>query len=123
MKRIMLVLAFTFVLAGCSKEDNELQGIDLAKSACGSDMGWLASLIAKCEDDRATKKYNGAYRGSIYLGSYRNTPVIMVRMAVNATLFQAFYCDNQPVSFTGNDAVDFYNATMSSGKILYTNFP
>lgn len=102
-----------------------LKNITLAKEACDSDMTWLSDIITKATEDRVSSKYLGAYRGTIFLTTYKNSPIFIIDMMLNSggVMFHAFDCKHQVIPFTSDEAVSFYAETKVDGKIIYTNIP
>jgi hypothetical protein len=124
MNKLMAVLLAIVVLAACEKNagSSPTGQIGIAQKACGSDMRWLENMIAKAEEDRKTRKYLGAYLGTIYLTKHNNRPVFMIDMMLNSggLMFHAFDCDSQRVVIPD---INFYSDTKQRGTVIYSNFP
>ncbi len=134
MKQAIVFICSILLLTNCNKtseqsyvenETYSFGNIALAKQTCNNDMLWLSDIITKAIEDKATMKYLGAYRGTIYLNTYRNSPVFIIDMMLNSggVMFHAFDCNNQIIPFTNSEAVSFYLETKANGKIIYSNIP
>jgi hypothetical protein len=86
MKQTIMFISYILLLTGCNKisepslEKNEVQSLGnlaLAKKTCSSDITWLSDIISKANEDKATLKYLGAYRGTIYLSTYKSNPSLL----------------------------------------------
>ena len=134
MKQAIIFFSCILLLTNCNKyrepslEKNEAQSlgnIALAKKTCNSDVKWLSDIITKAIEDKATAKYMGAYRGTIYLTTYNNNPIFVIDMMLNSggVMFHAFDCNYQVIPFTNSEAVSFYAETKANGEIIYSNNP
>lgn len=121
-------MAITFLFPDCNKRDRKtpLEGIELAKKLCGNDMSWLSDIIAKAEEDKTSRRYQGNYIGTVYLTSFQNRPVILINMPMGSggLVYYAFDCNHQRLYPTENGQSDtFYTETVAKGKIIYSNGP
>lgn len=122
MRKYLPVLVLFFLSGGCTKEDISIKGLELAKSACGNDMAWLSELIGKAREDKASKKYSGAYFGTIHMGSYKDKPVFVVQMMYTAgRAYIAYNCDHQETVVAFGDLSDFVHKTTTSGQLIYSS--
>lgn len=133
MKKIIVYISLILWLSNCNKNNQQdignvkvpIENLVLAKEACNSEVPWLLEIIAKANEDNATKKYLGAYLGTIYLTTYKNSPVFVINMMLNSggVMFHAFDCNNLVLPLTNSEAIVFYEEIKTKGKIIYSNAP
>ncbi len=131
MKARHFYIAMLLLILSCSKPDDNSQAIpaDVLKTAqlqCGSDLAWLQDIIKKADEDKATRKYLGNYRGTIYLTTYNNSPAFMIDMMMGSggLAYYAYDCSGARIYPAAvNGVSDFYAKTVAQGWIVYSNIP
>ena len=129
MKLLVLFIFSTLLSLSCNdKNDVELPGgLPLAQRVCGNDVAWLSDIIAKAEEDKATRKYQGTYVGTIYLITYKNSPAFLIDMSLGSggIAYYLFDCNKQgiyPATVNGQIPT-LYAEAVANGKIIYSNVP
>ncbi len=97
--------------------------IDTAQLICNNDLAWLKEIIKKGDEDLATKKYGGRYRGRIFLYAYNSTPLFFVEMSMGSNLAPGFIydCSGSYYTIPGNGWGTWMSEAQEKGKLLYTN--
>ncbi len=114
MKKIFLISIIGLLLFSCNKNEAHVCGVEDPIAQ----LDWLSEIVTKAETDTT-----GNYKGSIYLGNYKDKTIIVCDMAMGsgAIMYHFFNCDGSNIIFVEPEsplAVKIYK-----NEILYTNLP
>ena len=128
-------LSMLFIFNSCAEENylSEQEsissgGISSIKSACGTtELVWLQEIIEKAEEDKRSMAHQGNFLGTIYLETYQNEPLILVRMMMGSGgLYGYFYrCDGSQIDFSDANPrqLELFFQSLEKGTVIYTNVP
>jgi hypothetical protein len=127
MNRFIIFMTLIAMLSGCSAQQDE-PGLMVAN--CGvknpaQDLPWLKEIITKAEEDKATMAHKGNYLGTIYLDTYQNQSVFMIKMMMGSGGLYAylFGCDGKRVAFSKEGVETVFTDIEKRNNVLYTNIP
>lgn len=127
MNRYIIFVALIALSVGCTTQQAEPK---LVKTNCGvknpiQDLPWLKEIVTKAEEDKATMAHKGNYLGTIYLDTYENQSVFMVKMMMGSGGLYAylFGCDGKRVDVNQQAVGTLFTDIEKRNNVLYKNMP
>lgn len=122
MNRFAILSAFIVLSAGCSSPHTEPQQCGVNNPI--QDLPWLNEIVNKAEADKAKMAYKDNYIGTIYMDTYKNQSVFMVKMMDSGGLYTyLFECDDKRIAFTQEEVGTLFTDIEKPNNVLYTNAP
>jgi hypothetical protein len=123
MNRLVIILTLTVLSLGCSRQQTE--PINCGVNNPVQDLSWLKEIVTKAEADKASMTYKGNYLGTIYMDTYKNQSVFMIKMAMGSGGLYAylFDCSGNQVSVNQEVAGTLFTDIEKRNNVLYTNKP
>lgn len=123
MNRSTILSAFIVLFTGCSSPQTEPQQCGVSNPV--QDLPWLTEIVTKADADKATMAYKGNYLGTIYMDTYRNQSVFMVKMMMGSGGLYAylFGCDGKRIAFSQEEAGTLFTDIEKHNNVVYTNTP
>lgn len=127
---LILSVVYACTDENVSSDKSEDLSVELARkieNACGAtQLVWLQEIITKANEDQRSQVHQGNYMGTIYLETYENEPVFLVRMAMGSGGLAGYVyrCDGSRVDFNdGPLEVESFFKSVKEDEIIYTNVP
>lgn len=123
MNKFAILSAFIALSIGCSSPQTDPQQCGVSNPI--QELPWLNEIVNKAEVDKATMAYKGNYIGTIYMDTYKNRPVFMVKMMMGSGGLYGylFGCDGKRIAFTPEEVGTLFTDIEKHNNVVYTNTP